>query len=400
MLLLLIQAVLVFIAAALGQALALWVALWPLRRSPPEAHWSVRARLAWCARVLNMLGPLCAAVAVASQSERFSPHPFATAVLELAAFLGGTLAVLRPASWVLRRRVTWGTIARDYIVSFLVLRPGFVVMILMAVFLAGREMGPSIAIMAGALLLAVLLQLGATLPLLRFFRLLTPAPSRVWDAVAAVAERAGMELPSVYLLRWDAANAFAFIYARAVAFTPVCVELMSDEELQSIAAHELAHLRETLGQKLTRSAGLFLLFPLFTLPVWLARYGAPAFLVVALLTLVGARLLRGFSQRMEQRADAAAHAEAQGEETYARVLEKLHEYNLVPAVMRGKAQSHPHLYDRMLATGIQPAYPRPKAPTLWLLLPALAIVVTVSLSPRLLHLRRKFHVTSEERWER
>jgi hypothetical protein len=40
---------------------------------------------------------------------------------------------------------------------------------------------------------------------------------------------------------------------------------------------------------------------------------------------------------------------------------KLHESNLVPAVMPGK-QTHPHLYDRLLAAGVQPDFPRPPAP--------------------------------------
>jgi hypothetical protein len=35
----------------------------------------------------------------------------------------------------------------------------------------------------------------------------------------------------------------------------------------------------------------------------------------------------------------------------------------MPAVMPGKRAVHPHLYDRMVASGVTPAYARPKAPS-------------------------------------
>jgi hypothetical protein len=35
----------------------------------------------------------------------------------------------------------------------------------------------------------------------------------------------------------------------------------------------------------------------------------------------------------------------------------------MPAGMPGKRQVHPHLYDRLLAAGVTPDYPRPKPPT-------------------------------------
>ncbi|HEV7405767.1 MAG TPA: M48 family metalloprotease [Chthoniobacteraceae bacterium] len=401
MILLLIQAVLVFVACALGQAVALWVALRPWRRAAPDAHWSERARLAWCGRLLNSLGPLCAGALTAWQAQRFAPHPYASAVLGFAAFLGGTAAILRPARRILRRPVTWRSVAVEYAVTFLLLRAGFVTLILMALVLARYDHGPAaIAIVVGGFLAVLALQLGAALPFARLFRVLTKAPAKLVLMVAEVAEGEGMRMPAVYLLHWEVANAYAFINARAVAFTPKCLELMTDDEVRAVVAHELAHLRESFRQKFARSAGLFLFFPYFTAPAWIDGLGALGFLGAALILWLGSRFLRGFSQRMERRADAAALASAAGGETYARALEKIYEYNLVPAVMRGKAQTHPHLYDRLLAAGMQPAYPRPVAPKIWLLLPALAIVLAMSQTPRLLHLRRKFHVPIEEKWER
>lgn len=403
-LLLFVQTVLVFAACAVGQAVALWIVLRPLRRLSPDAHWTERARLAWCARLLNALGPLAAAAVTAWQADRFAPHPHSSAVLGLAAFLGVTMAVIRPARWFLRRPVSWRSLGADYAFTYLLLQSGLVSLIVMTVLLMQFNKGPAaIAIMVGGFVVAAALQFGAGLPLARLFRMLTPAPAKLRLMVAEIAEGEGMAMPAVYLLNWDVANAYAFTHAKAVAFTPKCVDLLTDEELRAVMAHELAHLRESFRQKFARSAGLFLFFPYFSAPAWIDKFGPMGFVGAAVILFVGSRLLRGFSQRMEQRADAAAHALATGEETYARALEKLYEYNVVPAVLRGKKQTHPHLYDRMLATGIQPAYPRPAPPKTWLLCPAVLLVVAMSQSPRLLHLRRHFRVPvteKSERWER
>ena len=48
--------------------------------------------------------------------------------------------------------------------------------------------------------------------------------------------------------------------------------------------------------------------------------------------------------------------------TYARALTRLYEDNLSPAVNAKKMATHPHLYDRLLAAGVTPDFPRPAAP--------------------------------------
>ena len=50
------------------------------------------------------------------------------------------------------------------------------------------------------------------------------------------------------------------------------------------------------------------------------------------------------------------------ESVYAPALEKLYRENQLPAVNINDRQTHPHLYDRMLAAGISPDYPRPRRP--------------------------------------
>jgi hypothetical protein len=40
----------------------------------------------------------------------------------------------------------------------------------------------------------------------------------------------------------------------------------------------------------------------------------------------------------------------------------LYEDGLLPAVNSKKRASHPHLYDRLIAAGVTPDFPRPSAP--------------------------------------
>jgi hypothetical protein len=47
--------------------------------------------------------------------------------------------------------------------------------------------------------------------------------------------------------------------------------------------------------------------------------------------------------------------------TYARALSGLYQDSLLPAVMAKGRSTHPHLYDRLLAAGVTPDFPRPKA---------------------------------------
>ena len=64
---------------------------------------------------------------------------------------------------------------------------------------------------------------------------------------------------------------------------------------------------------------------------------------------------------MEKRADLTAKSNQLEAGTYARALLRLHEDNLIPAVLRRGQATHPHLYDRLLATGTTPDFPRPAA---------------------------------------
>ena len=139
------------------------------------------------------------------------------------------------------------------------------------------------------------------------------------------------------------------------------MEIATDEELAGVSAHELAHLSESQGVQAGRIAGSLALYPLiFVKPVLQAGFMAEVGLL-ALCTLLAA-LPAKLRRRMEERADKIA-AENEGQAgVYARLLEKMYCDSLIPAVLSTRQKTHPALYDRMLAAGLQPDYPRPAPP--------------------------------------
>jgi Zn-dependent protease with chaperone function len=220
---------------------------------------------------------------------------------------------------------------------------------------------------AGALLTVALTALaiaafygGPGLKVGRLLGLITPASGRARSIVAAAAARAGVEPRAVYELRWASANAVAFPLHRAVAFTDGALARLSDSELEAICAHELGHLAEGRWIPMVRVLVAAALAPLALIVPLVAMFGAVGVAPIVLWLLVLLRTWAYVSRRLELRADAAAHGDVGGE-TYARALERLYEVNLIPAVISG-TKTHPCLYDRMLAAGVEPSYPRPAPP--------------------------------------
>ena len=137
---------------------------------------------------------------------------------------------------------------------------------------------------------------------------------------------------------------------------------------QSVAAHELAHLREPRRLVWARASRHFLIGVYAALVAASARplpgsFGPLALmwgmLGATILLIVGLTLSNRLSLKMEHRADAQATESQVSPGVYARALEKLYQANLVPAVLRSKRMTHPHLYDRMIQAGVTPDYARP-----------------------------------------
>ncbi len=194
--------------------------------------------------------------------------------------------------------------------------------------------------------------------------LLRAAPERLRRIVADVAGRMGIPVRGVWLLEYPRSFAFALPYTGDLAFSGRLLERLPDDEVAAICAHELGHLAESKLIVGTRVfADLAWLVPwLFLKPASHAfdAVGIGAIALGSLFTLFGARW---FSRHLERRADRAAHTSGGEAGTYARALARLYEDNLIPAVLPSRGRTHPDLYDRLLAVGVQPDFPRPTAPS-------------------------------------
>ena len=209
------------------------------------------------------------------------------------------------------------------------------------------------------------IQFGGAVRLGRWLGLLAPADTELVEMAGSLARQWGLPPPSVWNFRWQRANAFALIYCNAIFVTKRLRLLLNRDELNAVLAHELGHLCEDWGTKFLR-----LIAPLLLLPVMLSFSLGEPFLwygfAGSLVVFIGIfQLVQRRARRMEERADFFGQ-EAQGQEgAYAKALSKIYEDSLIPAVMAGKRAAHPHLYDRLVASGITPDYPRPKPPGKW-----------------------------------
>jgi Zn-dependent protease with chaperone function len=237
-------------------------------------------------------------------------------------------------------------------------------------------------IWASLLLLALLCDgLGASGWLLTKVGVLRPARPIV---VEAVANARGSLLPpgpdvQVFEVELSSANALAYPGAQIVCFTTAAVEGLTPGQLTAIAAHELEHVRESRGTRALRTAwSMAYALPALFIPA-LPRSPANGLVLGMVLFLLSAFAYRSLSRRLEQRADSAATKNEQDEGQYALALERLYELNLLPAVTRVR-QTHPHLYDRLIASGSTPTFPRPRPPSLWPGLLSIVLVVLCSAS--------------------
>jgi Zn-dependent protease with chaperone function len=205
-------------------------------------------------------------------------------------------------------------------------------------------------------------QFGMGVQLLRLLRLLKSAPEHLNALVGEISQKMGGPVRATWVLSTHLSNAVALPLTRQLIFTDKLLSTHPDAEIKAICAHELGHLNEPRKVILVRAFVALSFFPLvFINPMNSIKGVVNVFLllpvVVLLLALVGMRV----SRRMEKRADKIAiESEHVDREAYARALERLYRTNQMPAVMpRRSNKIHPDLYDRMLAAGVTPDFPKP-----------------------------------------
>lgn len=356
----------VLASTALGMAILVGVAARELAATSGK-HWTERARASFAPRsfaAASVIGfPIAAVV-----SARAHSGPFSRVSTDAVALLGATLAAGIASAFVLRlerrRRgqplpfLQW---LGSFVVVGLILFPTWIVAAILA-YAAPAKPGTWMLVwgLVGLVAMAAC-SLSVPLRLLVSIGVIEPASPRLEACVARAAEVVGIPPPRTYEAPALQANALALPLISTLCFLKPILPLLSDAELTAVAAHELGHLREprsVLALRVLR--GYFAVFVALFLAVLGSR--APfVSLVVFWAGLLGWSATKRWAQRLEQRADALALRTEIEPGTYARALEKLHEANLVPAVLETQT-SHPSLHDRMKSAGLEPAHPKP-APT-------------------------------------
>lgn len=341
-------------------ALGNWAGLVPWRRAA-SAHWAERARLLWPARFTAGINIFLLPVILNQAHWLLSPETTHWWIDGIAALIGVLLASyyfdreifpqLNFSKWWRQAITAWGY------------QVGTWAPLIAAGLLMPEKPGTRMLLVVGGYLaLHVSIQRGLLLRFLRWVNYMTPAGPRVQGIVDTTAARLGVTVRATSQLGGQWANAFAFPFTRELAFSNRLLEICSNEEVAAICSHELAHLTESKAALAGRMLMSLRFFPfIFALPAT-SSFGAVGFALPFLAMVLIDFFGRRFSQRMEERADTLAAAEQTNEGVYARALETIYRANHIPAVNPHNAHTHPHLYDRMLAAGITPDYPRPMKP--------------------------------------
>jgi Zn-dependent protease with chaperone function len=340
------------------------LALIPWRRSA-GLHWAERARLLYPARVSSSANIILVPMILALAQAIFLPElPWQALWTALTGLPGASLGSY-PVSRAMYPGYTFGSWLRD-VITGLIFQAGP-----LAVFVTACASMPrdgwdwrAIVIPLAVVVLQLWFIFGGFIGLARIVRAAEPASERCRLIVGRVAARLQRPLPRVWELHGPVANAFAMPATQTLLITQALLAALSDEEAETIIAHEFGHLGESRGTLLVRILIAMRLLPyLFLGPLAHSVGFWWAFLSLTAGSFLLKRLAGVFSRRMEREADAVASQpgeEAAG--TYARALARIHEVNHLPAVFPKTLATHPHLYDRMLAAGVTPDFPRPKPP--------------------------------------
>ncbi len=215
-----------------------------------------------------------------------------------------------------------------------------------------------------------------------------PADRRLNSIVAGVSATVGTEVRQVLELRSRQPNAFAFPWLGIVLFTSRLIEILDDDEVEAIAHHELAHLKESAWMTRLRQAQLYAFVPLAALQPLLGSFGIIGPLAAIVLLLVVLIVARRRWLTAEQASDAAAIESAHHAPAYGRALEKTYRVGLIPAVLN--RSTHGPLHERLRTAGVEPDFEVPSPPSrarLFVAITAVLLTFTAALfSPWLAYL--------------
>ena len=329
--------------------------------------WTERARATYPARRAAAMAPwMTFGFAIMFLTDRENPLlPIPLALVDvpclLATVLGSAVVSYALAERLGNPPFRWRGWLRAWATSSLV-SPGW--LILFALILAmPTEIGIRAAIVSvvGLAAYAYPLVFG-TLPLLCRVGLASPASPRLAAAADEASRKIEITPAAVYEIDLTIANAFALLIPNQIVVTRRLLEVLDDNQLVAICCHEFAHLAEPKRVKLITAASYFAVFPVAYITMVYGRFEWNGIFFLGLLISVILGRLRVFRKRLEGVADTAASHHQLDSGVYAAALERIYIASNMPAVL-GSRGTHGHLYDRMLAAGVTPTYPRPAAPS-------------------------------------
>lgn len=354
-----------FLIAFAGGAALTWLCetleLIPWRRAQ-TAHWAERARVIHPARVASVMNewaiPALAVVAGLHVGQRH--HWLTLAAGAYAGWLAGGLPMCRALVPDLTARV-WLRLLAVHLISRVLVAGVFIAA---AWWMPAQWSLAAAVIGASYLILQLALVFGLGLRLLRAARILVPASPRLQRIVDETAASAGVVVRATWELRLPLANAYASTPTGEVIVSSALLQSAPDDELRAVCRHEIAHLTESRWIILSRIIGTLVLMPLIFLRPVVTTWGNGGLALMAGACALLWILRPRFVQALERRADRQTIESVPDATAYARVLERMHRLNQVPAVLSHNAlNTHPNLYDRMLAANVPPDFPRPEPPS-------------------------------------
>jgi len=353
----------------------------PSRALAADAHWTERARLGFPVMSVLMswviLATLLAGSAWLLWLGRLTP---------VYVGLPATLAVLVVTSMSARRAMHFVAPSRPRVTPrgllFLLLKRFSSVLLFASLWVMPLSFGWRTWFLLFALALVFVLGVfGLWIRLATVLRLARPLDAALQAQLNEGARALGVPEVDGIVVPIPVVNAFAEVPGRMILITESLLAHLNAEECALVIRQELLLFRARRSALAFRILGALVHLPLALLFPIQAHLGELAVLAVMASVVFAILALRV----AEGRVDAAREAPPTGA-VYARVLEKIHALNGVPAVLRAPVPGHLSLYERMVQAGVEPTFPRP-APPPRRFLPlvfAFALALTMLLGTRVL----------------
>lgn len=366
-----------------------WLALMPWRRVRGQ-HWTEQARLYFPVKAAAATNFWAIPGTLTTASLLFwredSPPWFLIFFVSAIGTIAGTFPMDREV-WP---RISSRELIRQAMATW-VLRFSIWLVFLGAVALMPEQFNWTVLILCSAVVaLCLFWNQSGWLRCGRMLGIFAPAPDRLQKIVDETSARMNVPVRHTWLMRSPVAQAYALPQNRSLLFSERLLEILSDEELAAVCAHELGHLNESPKEFYQRYIMYWLYLPWLIFKPLVHWIGMPGFFLLLANTMAVPFLYRSIAHRLEKRADEIAKSNELNEGAYARALLRLHEDSLLPAVVARQHGTHPHLYDRLIAAGLTPDFPRPAAAagTAWngslfsILVGGLAAILVIELTKR------------------